>query len=887
MKRILLSILFFFQLLLSVAQVGIGTTTPDPSSQLDITASDKGILIPKVSLVDVTDTMLDGVNTAATGLLIYNTNASTTGGSGVGYYYFNGTTWERLVTSATSSGDDHDFYEVGTSSPPDDITDDIFTQGNVAIGKSTADFRLDIEETTGNRALNININGTANNSFTAAYLQNSNTGTAPHFGLFSVLSGAGTGIQQGITSEITNSGDGLHYGFRNFLNGAGSGIHYGSYTQIQGAGTGDQYSFYSDNNNGGDGDHYGIYQVLRGTGSGIHYGTYSHFALAGTGPHTGTYNYIGSSGGGVHTGNQNVLSGGGDGGQYGTRNTISNGGIDLHYGIYNLLSGGGSGTHQGAENVLIGGGTGVQVGTRNTIANDGNNIHYGTYNDLQGTGSGSHLGSYSRLRSNGIGSQTGYYSSITNSGTGWHIGIRNNLNGSSATGNTDGVYNYITRGGSGSIYGIRNDISNVTSTGVKYGLSNTISGSGSIKYGVVNSVYGTATSTQGGIYNGINTASDVSQYGVQNHIVAESGNNSLTFGVSNYVGGLGDGVHYGSYNLLGGTGSGEKYGLFALIENTAGGTHYGVFSNVSKAGSYAGYFLGTVSVGTNTANNYLLPASRGTVNQVMQTDGAGNLSWVNDPSPSYWTRTGGVLNLATATDDITFTSDQTSITFPASLGTPATMINIFSGGTSNANKMVIAHSPTYPDFGLEYDDSNDAFSFLGAGNEKVKIGLTGNFPLVVDATTLVVNGSMNRVGIGTAAPGYALDVVGDINTSGDIRQNGVIYTHPDYVFESYFEGFSDYNPNYSLQSLSEIEIFLKENKHLPGVQNRVEIEKEGWIVTEAVRDNLEKIEELYLYTIEANKKINTLSSENETLKLQLQKQQEEIDEIKALINNKK
>ena len=52
--------------------------------------------------------MLDGVNTA-TGLLIYNTNAATTGGSGVGYYYFNGTTWERLVTSS-SSGDD-DWYE--------------------------------------------------------------------------------------------------------------------------------------------------------------------------------------------------------------------------------------------------------------------------------------------------------------------------------------------------------------------------------------------------------------------------------------------------------------------------------------------------------------------------------------------------------------------------------------------------------------------------------------------------------------------------------------------------------------------------------------------------------------------------------------------------------
>ncbi|NNM23734.1 MAG: hypothetical protein HKO54_09270 [Flavobacteriaceae bacterium] len=89
----------------SVSQVGIGTVTPNPSSVLEVSASDKGILIPKLALGNSSDTTLDGVNLAATGLLIYNTNASTTGGSGVGYYYFNGSSWERLVTSATSIDD--------------------------------------------------------------------------------------------------------------------------------------------------------------------------------------------------------------------------------------------------------------------------------------------------------------------------------------------------------------------------------------------------------------------------------------------------------------------------------------------------------------------------------------------------------------------------------------------------------------------------------------------------------------------------------------------------------------------------------------------------------------------------------------------------------------
>jgi len=83
-------------------QVGIGTTTPDASAQLDIVGTDKGLLIPRVSLSNVGNITIDGVHTAATGLLIYNTNATTVGGGGEGYYYFNGTIWERLITTASS-----------------------------------------------------------------------------------------------------------------------------------------------------------------------------------------------------------------------------------------------------------------------------------------------------------------------------------------------------------------------------------------------------------------------------------------------------------------------------------------------------------------------------------------------------------------------------------------------------------------------------------------------------------------------------------------------------------------------------------------------------------------------------------------------------------------
>ena len=65
-KIIFLSLLFISTL--SISQVGIGTTSPDPSSVLDITATDAGLLVPRL-----TTTQRDALSSPATGLLIFNT----------------------------------------------------------------------------------------------------------------------------------------------------------------------------------------------------------------------------------------------------------------------------------------------------------------------------------------------------------------------------------------------------------------------------------------------------------------------------------------------------------------------------------------------------------------------------------------------------------------------------------------------------------------------------------------------------------------------------------------------------------------------------------------------------------------------------------------------
>ncbi|WP_299769110.1 hypothetical protein [uncultured Dokdonia sp.] len=84
------------------AQVGINTTTPDPSSILDIVDDHKGILIPRVSLQgknDVTTIRLQPDETRpATGLLVYNLSDAGTGDDRIatGFYYYNNDTWVRL-----------------------------------------------------------------------------------------------------------------------------------------------------------------------------------------------------------------------------------------------------------------------------------------------------------------------------------------------------------------------------------------------------------------------------------------------------------------------------------------------------------------------------------------------------------------------------------------------------------------------------------------------------------------------------------------------------------------------------------------------------------------------------------------------------------------------
>ena len=93
--------LFFLILgLAGNAQTGIGTTTPNTSAKLDITATDKGFLPPRVALTGTNVfTPITGTAASADGLLIYNTATAGTAPNNVvpGYYYWNGSAWIQIA----------------------------------------------------------------------------------------------------------------------------------------------------------------------------------------------------------------------------------------------------------------------------------------------------------------------------------------------------------------------------------------------------------------------------------------------------------------------------------------------------------------------------------------------------------------------------------------------------------------------------------------------------------------------------------------------------------------------------------------------------------------------------------------------------------------------
>ncbi|WP_309642609.1 hypothetical protein [Flavobacterium sp.] len=455
------------------AQVGIGTTMP--FAQLDIRSSNQatptntdGILIPKVDTFPSTNPGLDQQS-----MLVYLTTATTFGGNpkAIGFYYWDDNSSDWIGISSAANGD-HDWYEEGTTTAPNAITDDMFHSGNVAIGKITADFPLEVNTTNFDTGINSIYTSSTTNTVTKTGIDNAVSGTSNdiHNGIRNTISSSGSGNQYGSRNNMTGTGSGLHIGtFNDLLNG--TGIFWGTYNRLNTITSAFHYGTFNDIS-GGDGSKSGTRNLMSGTNTILDKGIENLMNGTGTAMQMGTYNTIGNNGDGIHYGVYNDLNNVGNGDQYGNYTALTNTGAGIHYGNYNILSGNGTAS-------------GNQYGTVNAISKIGNSDHYGTENILSGTGNGNQYGSYSLISNSGIGLQYGAYHVLSGNGFNGHYGVYNLLSGSSG-----GVQT-----------GTLNEITN-TAGSSHYGASSVLSGSGAAtKYGFNAYIDPTAGGTHYGVYS--------------------------------------------------------------------------------------------------------------------------------------------------------------------------------------------------------------------------------------------------------------------------------------------------------------------------------------------------------------------------------------------------
>lgn len=210
--------------------------------------------------------------------------------------------------------------------------------------------------------------------------------------------------------------------------------------------------------------------------------------------------------------------------------------------------------------------------------------------------------------------------------------------------------------------------------------------------------------------------------------------------------------------------------------------------------------------------------------------------FTNDGGPTVTLATNGNFGVGTTTPDYKLSISSTTIASNTNTNLlrlrGQNPLMVFSNGVTDfgyikawsyqpyapfTNGLVIGSAPGYPIF---FSTNNYSLSMIVADN--------GN------------------VGIGTANPTYKLSVNGNIRSKEVVVETG----WADYVF----------NKKYQLKPLQEVEKFIEDNKHLPGIPSADEIEKNGLQLGDTQKKMMEKIEELTLYVIDLNKQIKELQN---------------------------
>lgn len=188
------------------AQIGIGTTTPNTDAALDLTSTEKGMLIPRMTQAQ----RIAIATTPATGLLVYQTDLA------AGFYYYNGLAWQPFSSGNNwnipgNGGTNPGTNQLGTTNGQPFILKAnnaeafrIMANNNVVMGNTTTISKLHIE----NPATNSLTDGFEDNTIAPFITSGSGgnwttTNVAGNFnsGIFGAQSGSGVSGIGAVFSE--------------------------------------------------------------------------------------------------------------------------------------------------------------------------------------------------------------------------------------------------------------------------------------------------------------------------------------------------------------------------------------------------------------------------------------------------------------------------------------------------------------------------------------------------------------------------------------------------------------------------------------------------------------------------------------------------------------